>query len=71
MNNAEIEQSAIARFGSPRKLEDVSEEELRQAVASTDSPRPDFYTLKSFIRIMSFEKIGRIYGVTGAAVKSI
>lgn len=33
MNNAEIEQSAIDRFGAPRKLEDIPEEKLRQAVA--------------------------------------
>lgn len=33
MNNKEIEQSARDRFGIPRKLEDISDEELRQAVA--------------------------------------
>lgn len=37
MNNKEIEQSAIERFGIPRKLEDVNEEELRQAVAECKS----------------------------------
>lgn len=32
MNNKEIEQSAIDRYGKPRKIEEISEEELRQAV---------------------------------------